>query len=65
VLYVILVYVHSMETIPSCDTVATLRLITDVDLKDAGLNFAHIAQVRDAYERWMDEVSVDVGVPRA
>ena len=42
-----------------------LRLITDVDLKDAGLNFAHIAQVQDAYERWMDKVSVDVGVPHA
>jgi hypothetical protein len=42
-----------------------LRLITDVDLKEAGLNFAHIAQVRDAYERWMDKVSVDVGAPRA
>jgi len=34
-----------------------LRLITDTDLKEAGLNFAQLAEVRDAYDRWLEGVS--------
>jgi hypothetical protein len=32
-----------------------LRLITDENLKSAGLSFAQIAQVRDSYERWLED----------
>jgi hypothetical protein len=34
-----------------------LCLITDTYLKEAGLNFAQLAKVRDAYDRWLEGVS--------
>jgi hypothetical protein len=37
-----------------------LRLITDMDLKEASLNFAQLAEVRDAYDWWLEGVSTRV-----
>ena len=34
-----------------------LCLITNTDLKEAGLNFAQLAEVRDAYDQWLEGVS--------
>lgn len=34
-----------------------LCLIMDMDLKEAGLNFAQLAKVRDAYDQWLEGVS--------
>lgn len=38
-----------------------LPRLTNEDLKSANLNFAQVADVRDAYDRWIDEVAFSEG----